>query len=161
MARGMTEHTLRDARRVDPEILLQIYAETRDDVTGWGWPEAEALSFLRGQLRAREAGYRARFPDLEDRVIEQGGVVVGRLMIQVDPEALRLVDIALLSHVRGHGLGGQIVRDLQRRAAALGSPIRLHVLEGSPARRLYARLGFEVISEGALYAEMSWAHTRT
>ena len=47
---------------------------------------------------------------------------------------------------QGRGIGTQILRELQREARARGCPLRLKMfLANAPARRLYARLGFEEV----------------
>ena len=48
---------------------------------------------------------------------------------------------------QGRGLGGRVLRTLLARADAVGEPVRLQVLRGSAARRLYERHGFALESE--------------
>nr|BFD84743.1 GNAT family N-acetyltransferase [Streptomyces sp. Xyl84] len=43
---------------------------------------------------------------------------------------------------QGRGLGSAVLRTLLGRADAEGTAVALHVLQGSPARRLYERHGF-------------------
>ncbi len=53
----------------------------------------------------------------------------------------------LATHAQGHGIGTTVLRDILRRGDEAGTPVRLNVLQGSPARRLYARHGFTVETE--------------
>ncbi|WP_370087362.1 GNAT family N-acetyltransferase [Streptacidiphilus sp. MAP12-16] len=46
--------------------------------------------------------------------------------------------------IQGRGLGSAVLRTLLERADADGVPVRLNVLQGSAARRLYERHGFTV-----------------
>lgn len=48
---------------------------------------------------------------------------------------------------QGRGLGTAVLRSLLARADIEGLRVRLNVLRGSPAQRLYARAGFRVGSE--------------
>lgn len=48
---------------------------------------------------------------------------------------------------QGRGLGAAVLRTLLARADAAGEPVRLQVLQGSAARRLYERHGFVLESE--------------
>ncbi|MFI0939178.1 GNAT family N-acetyltransferase [Streptomyces sp. NPDC021020] len=48
---------------------------------------------------------------------------------------------------QGRGLGSDVLRAVLAQADARGQTVRLNVLQGSPARRLYARHGFTVESE--------------
>ncbi|MGW6058274.1 GNAT family N-acetyltransferase [Streptomyces sp. NPDC055189] len=49
--------------------------------------------------------------------------------------------------LQGRGLGSAVLRELLDRTDAEGALVRLNVLQGSAARRLYARHGFTVESE--------------
>ncbi|MEV0849854.1 GNAT family N-acetyltransferase [Streptomyces sp. NPDC049954] len=49
--------------------------------------------------------------------------------------------------LQGRGLGTAVLRSLLARADTEGLRVRLNVLRGSAARRLYARTGFRVTSE--------------
>ncbi|MCX4750693.1 GNAT family N-acetyltransferase [Kitasatospora sp. NBC_01287] len=51
---------------------------------------------------------------------------------------------------QGRGLGGAVLRELLAEADARGRTVRLNVLQGSPARRLYERFGFTTESEDAV-----------
>lgn len=46
--------------------------------------------------------------------------------------------------LQGRGLGSAVLRTLLERTDADGAPVRLNVLQGSAARRLYERHGFAV-----------------
>ncbi len=64
---------------------------------------------------------------------------------------LLLVDISLLPEARGSGLGTAILKDL---VAAETGPVQLHVERTNRARRLYERLGFEVVETQPIYLRM-------
>ncbi|MGW5352746.1 N-acetyltransferase family protein [Streptomyces sp. NPDC004031] len=53
----------------------------------------------------------------------------------------------LAPHHQGRGLGSDVLRAVLAQADARGQTVRLNVLQGSPARRLYERHGFTVDSE--------------
>lgn len=55
----------------------------------------------------------------------------------------RLVQIQVLPEYQGKGIGEQLIQGLLGEARQAGVPVTLSVLRGSPARRLYERLGFE------------------
>ena len=67
------------------------------------------------------------------------------------PDALLIVDIALLPAHRGAGIGTDILRGLLAEAAASGRPVRIHVERTNPALRLYRRLGFVPIADHGVY----------
>jgi GNAT superfamily N-acetyltransferase len=59
------------------------------------------------------------------------------------PEEWVLLQIQLLPEHQGQGIGERLIRGLLDEARQVGLPVTLSVLRGSPARRLYERLGFE------------------
>ncbi|WP_413464100.1 hypothetical protein [Burkholderia sp. AU28942] len=57
---------------------------------------------------------------------------------------------------QGHDIGEAVLRHLMTDAARAHVPVSLAVLHGNPARRLYARVGFTVVSETEASASMIW-----
>jgi GNAT superfamily N-acetyltransferase len=142
-------HTLRPATEADEPLLRALFEEAR------AGEFAHLPAELRAQLvamqwRARAADWRARFPSAEDAIIEVDGHAVGRLLVQRDPAGTRLIDVALLPHARGAGLGAALVGGL----CAEGRPVSLTVHVDNPARRLYARTGFVLESEAPPYLHL-------
>lgn len=56
----------------------------------------------------------------------------------------------LASHLQGLGIGSAVLGELLGRCDRDGVTVRLQVLQGSAARRLYQRHGFVVDSEDAV-----------
>ena len=56
--------------------------------------------------------------------------------------------------LQGLGVGKALIEGLIDEARAAGASIHLKVLSGSPARRLYERLGFEVEEEAEHFTSM-------
>jgi ribosomal protein S18 acetylase RimI-like enzyme len=46
-------------------------------------------------------------------------------------------------------MGSKLIRSVLAEARAIDLPLSLSVLKANPARRLYERLGFVVVAEGA------------
>ncbi len=67
-----------------------------------------------------------------------------------------LVDIALLPGHRNNGIGTALLQRLSGEAAASRKPLRLSVIKGHRASRLYQRAGFTKIGESELRDEMEW-----
>ncbi len=57
------------------------------------------------------------------------------------------VSVALLPEYRGMGVGTTLLEELIHAASALYPAISLSVSPGNPARRLYERLGFELVRQ--------------
>ena len=147
----------RPSTEADLPFLASVYASTRlEEVAATGWPMEMQLQFLAHQADAQHRHYRGHYPDAEWLVIERGGEAIGRLYLEEWASQIRLIDISLLPHGRGDGVGSAILADLKEAAAAAGKPLTIHVERNNPAMRLYLRLGFAKIDEHGVYDLMEW-----
>ncbi|MFC8720940.1 GNAT family N-acetyltransferase [Kitasatospora sp. NPDC057198] len=130
---------LRPATAADLEALVELRAEAMR-------PDLERLGRYDGhRVRQRmRDGYRPEHTS----VIEAPGPV-GCLALAPDerPGTLLLEHFYLRPALHGRGLGTAVLRAALERADAAGLAVRLNVLSGSPARRLYERHGFALESE--------------
>lgn len=149
-------YTLRPATPADEPFLFALYRGTREqEVAAWGLPPAQLELLLKMQFDAQRRHY-ATLPGLEHHLVLVQGEPAGRLMVSRTEAEHRLVDVALLPERRGGGVGAALVRALQQEAARAGRPLRLQVLAGNPARRLYERLGFRATGENGPHIAMEW-----
>ena len=145
--------TLRPVTADDAELLLRIYASTREEELALTrWNPAARDAFVRMQAKAQSRHYQQHWPDAEHSVIlrvEPGREPqpVGRLWMYRRPGRIDVLDIAVLTAWRGQGLGGQVLGQLLAEAEAGGSEVSIYVETNSPARRLYDRLGFHPVGE--------------
>jgi ribosomal protein S18 acetylase RimI-like enzyme len=134
----------------DLPFVAELYASTRrEEVAVTGWPPAAQEAFLRQQHEAQHSHYAQHYADAEWLIVERGGEAVGRLYLLETADGLHIVDISLVPQSRGQGIGGAILRDIL--ALAGERSVSIHVEKVNPARRLYARLGFEVVADRGLY----------
>jgi ribosomal protein S18 acetylase RimI-like enzyme len=146
---GISYREMTDA---DLPFVAALYATTRaEEVAATGWPPAMQAAFLEQQHRAQHSHYRITYPQGEWLLIERGGELVGRLYLAEELGQLIIVDISLLPAARGGGLGTAILTDVLARETR---PVSLHVQRTNRARRLYERLGFELVEEQAIYLRM-------
>jgi len=139
----------------DAGFLWRVYASTRfDEIAAFGWPPAQQEAFLRMQYRARCQSYAATYPDAENLILVADGIDAGSISIHRKSSEMRLIDIAFLPEYRNKGLGAQAIQGLIREACERSIPLRLSVLRGNPAIRLYLRVGFREISADPMYIEM-------
>jgi ribosomal protein S18 acetylase RimI-like enzyme len=153
--------SLRSVTPGDAEFLYEVYASTRtEELAGWGWEPGQWEPFLRSQFEARRRGYLAAFPRADDRVILRDDVPVGRLLVSRAGDHIRLVDIALLPLHRQQGIGTRLLQDLIEESRRSARPLRLQVARDGRAAGLYARLGFSIVGEDAIYQEMERSPVR-
>ena len=152
--------TLRKVLPEDAQFLERLYFDTRrHEVSAWGWPAAQQEMFLRMQFNAQHLSYSTAFPDADDHIVSVDDSVAGRIMIVREQADKRVIDIALLEEHRNHGVGTELLRRVIDECAAEDSALRLQVLRGNPAVRLYQRLGFIESGGDAIYMQMEWTAT--
>lgn len=105
------------------------------------------------QFIAQESAYRHRFPDAERWLVLHGGEPIGRLIVDTTTEEVRVVDVGLLTDWRGRGFGTALLRYVRQQAVRRSLPVRLQVESRNPARRLYDRLGFQIVSTDGVYEQ--------
>ncbi|MFF2629221.1 GNAT family N-acetyltransferase [Kitasatospora griseola] len=135
--------TLRPATDADLEPLVELRAAVmRPDLERLGRYDEHRV-----RQRMRD-GYRPAHTS----VLEVPGSAspAGCLALRPDerrPGALVLEHFYLAPALHGRGLGTAVLRAALDDADAAGLTVRLTVLQGSPARRLYERHGFALASE--------------
>ena len=147
--------TLRPIGPEDDQFLAVLYASTREHELGQvPWSTQDKASFLRMQFDARHRHYATHYPRARSDLVLADGTPIGRLIVDRSPGEIRVIDVALVSAWRNRGIGGGLLRDLIAESDSSGRPITISVERFNPARRLYERLGFEVIADDPVYQSM-------
>ncbi|QEU90289.1 GNAT family N-acetyltransferase [Streptomyces kanamyceticus] len=129
---------LRSAGTADMETIVELRAVVMR-------PDLERLGrFDPHRVRQR---FRDAFRAEQTSVIESDGAFVGCVALRPTDSAHWLEHFFLDPRVQGRGIGSAVLGTLLRRTDAEGTTVRLNVLQGSAARRLYERHGFTVESE--------------
>ncbi|RSN51641.1 GNAT family N-acetyltransferase [Streptomyces sp. WAC 04229] len=102
-----------------------------------------------GRYDARRVRQRLRdgFVPAHTQVIEVGGAFAGCVSLRPAEGAHWLEHFYLAPRMQGGGIGTAVLRGLLERCDREATLVRLNVLRGSPARRLYERHGFSVETE--------------
>ena len=135
MDRG--QNTFRLANREDMPFLLDLRQQTMN-------PHLLA-SGVTPSVAEHERRILFRFDCAE--IIELGGGAIGLLKIVRDGKDRCLIQIQLKPGLQGQGLGTQLIQSLIDEARKAEASLSLQVLKANPARRLYERLGFAVLTE--------------
>jgi ribosomal protein S18 acetylase RimI-like enzyme len=149
--------SLRTATADDQSFLMEIFASTRaDELAELARDPALSQAFIQMQFNVQQQIYGGSHAAATDSIILLGERAVGRMLVDKGGEEFVLVDIAILPEQRNSGVGSALIQNLLCEAAAQSKPVRLHVINFSPALRLYERLGFSPISDDGVYLEMKW-----
>lgn len=134
----MADWELRPASVADVEPVAELRAEVMR-------PDLERL----GRYDPHRVRQRLRdgFVPAHTRVIEVDGAFAGCVALRPAGDASWLEHFYLASRAQGAGIGTAVLRELLERCDRDGVRVRLNVLRGSPARRLYERHGFVLESE--------------
>ena len=134
--------TLRPCRIEDAEWIVELRANVlRDDLERLGRFDP---------VRVRER-FRAAFDPVSTRVIVVDGRDAGSIAVRAAEDATWIEHFYLDAAVQGRGVGGGVLDVVLREPGTY----RLNVLQGSPARRLYERYGFEPYEEDEIGVYMA------
>jgi GNAT superfamily N-acetyltransferase len=129
------EWAMRPAEPADVEVIAELRAVVMR-------PHLERLGrFDEHRVRQR---LRDSFSRQHTSVILADGAFAGCVTLRPAEDGQWLEHFYLAPGVQGRGLGSAVLRTLLDRTDADGVLVRLNVLQGSAARRLYERHGFTV-----------------
>jgi GNAT superfamily N-acetyltransferase len=154
-----TAYHRRPATAADEGFLLNLYAQERAaELMLAGLDAAQRQIFVQMQFRARQTSYAANYPAATQEIIcVEDGTPAGGILVERTADGMRLIDIAMITSKRRQGLGTEVIRALQQECDTRGWTLKLQVLKGNTAERLYRRLGFEVAGEDSLRRQMVWS----
>jgi GNAT superfamily N-acetyltransferase len=134
----MGDWEMRPATAADVEVVADLRAVVMR-------PDLERLGRYDEQRVRRRI--RDGFTPAHSWVIEVGGAFAGSVSLRPADDAYWLEHFYLAPHLQGGGIGAAVLRGLLERCDRDGTRVRLNVLQGSPARRLYERHGFTFETE--------------
>jgi ribosomal protein S18 acetylase RimI-like enzyme len=149
--------TLRPATNADYAFMRVLYGSTRtDERPHFPFTDEQWEEFLDQQFAAQTAQYAQHYPTARFNIIERDGQPIGRFYVDVWPDQIRVVDIALLPAARGKGIGAAFMQQAIDEARAAGKAVTIHVEVYNPALHLYDRLGFKPVATSGAYYLMEW-----
>ena len=152
---------LRARHASDTDFLQELYLSVRwPEFADTGWSDQEKRNFLHYQFSMQSHHYHNHYPGADFAVIEKDGTPIGRLYLWRRTQDIHIIDISLLPFARNRGLGSALLTALQDEARHDGKTISLHVEMFNPARQLYRRSGFHLVSDTPPYYRMEWREQR-
>lgn len=134
----MADWETRRAELADVEPIAELRAVTLR-------PDLERLGRYDGH-RVRQR-LRDGFVAEHTRVIEVAGAFAGCIALRPADDGHWLEHFYLDPRLQGRGIGSNVLSNLLEPCDREGVVVRVNVLQGSPAQRLYQRHGFTVVSE--------------
>jgi GNAT superfamily N-acetyltransferase len=126
---------LRPAEPSDVEEIAELRAKVMR-------PDLERLGRY-DEHRVRQR-LRDSFSSQHTSVIVADGTFAGCVTVRPADDGRWLEHFYLAPNLQGRGLGSAVLRTLLEQIDAEAVPVRLNVLQGSPAQRLYERHGFSL-----------------
>ncbi|MGA3540203.1 N-acetyltransferase family protein [Micromonosporaceae bacterium DT194] len=134
----MADWELRQASMADVEVVAELRSVVlRADLERLGRYDAHRV-----RQRLRDG-----FAPAHTWMIEVGGAFAGCVSLRPATGAHWLEHFYLAPHLQGRGIGAAVLAGLLEQCDRDGTLVRLNVLQGSPARRLYQRHGFRLETE--------------
>lgn len=132
---------LRPGSPRDFDFAFRLYRETMKDYSApyIRWDDKRQKTSLANQLGTAEIS-----------VITLGNADVGWLALTETQSSIVLGHFYIEPQFQNRGVGSMILNRLLATAAAKAKPVELSVLKNNPARRLYERSGFVVVSENEM-----------
>lgn len=137
---------LRPATPADVPFLLQLRKLTM----------TEHLQRM-GEPVDEDAHLQRVWSNFDDaQIIRANDESIGLLKLNRAPDEWHVHQIQILPTHQGSGIGKRVLSAVLDEARCKGVHVSLSVLHGNPARRLYERLGFEVVTETSIEATLRW-----
>ncbi len=146
----------RRATEEDDAFLFDLFRAVRaPEFAGALIPAAQLDLLMRIQYAGQKQSYAVQYPDSDHELVLVDGDLVGRIWFFRMPSEHRLVDIALLPEYRNRGIGSGLLRQAIANAGQSGVPLRCSVgITNAGSLRFHQRLGFRIVSQDEVYAEM-------
>ena len=141
----------------DMAFLSELYRTTRwQEVMQAPWDDQQRIEFLDQQFTAQHAHYKTHYPNAEKLLVCKGTENIGRIYLDRDENSVCLIDVALLTGHRGHGLGTKLLLELLTEAQVTDKKVVIHVENFNPAYNWYKKHGFQQIEDKGVYQYMEW-----
>lgn len=145
------EARLRPATDEDREFIFSSYRATLRPYVEWAWGWNEEF---------QSAGFWKHHPLEAFRVVMVASERAGAIHVEEQASLNFVRMIFLLPKFQGCGIGSALLRGEAERARGQGRPLHLKVIKVNPAKRLYERLGFDVMEEDEATYHMRWVPGR-
>jgi len=147
---------LRKVQQEDCDLLFQIFLESRPDLTLLQQlPNAETVLFHQFEIDEQQTAIN--YPNAENYIILYQYEPIGRITVDKSGGDYRLIWLGVRSVYRRQGIGSQLLQSFMKEASHVNKGICLQVAWfNTEAKRLYTKLGFQLLEENQVYSIMHW-----
>lgn len=147
---------LRKVQQEDRDFLFQIFIESRPELTLLQQlPNAETVLFHQFEIDEQQTAIN--HPNAENYIILYKYEPIGRVTVDKSGRDYRLIWLGVQSVYRRQGIGTQLLQSLMKEASNANKVIRLQVAWfNTEARKIYTKLGFQLLEENQVYSIMHW-----
>ncbi|EZP66468.1 GNAT family N-acetyltransferase [Pseudomonas sp. RIT357] len=115
--------------------------------------QAMARYYVQYGLLWSNDGFDTAWAGRENWLICRDDTVLGFISLSRDSRALYIRELHLLEDCRGIGAGSWVLAQMTLKAQVLGL-LRLTVFKTNPAKKLYLRMGFNIVGEEDYFLRM-------
>lgn len=132
------EITFRQARKEDYEFLWNLHKTTMKSYVDetWGWDEEFQEEYFSNQFETKNI-----------QLIIVNDAIIGAIKIHNRENELFVANFEIVPESQNKGIGSTILNRIISNSDRKKKPIKLQVLKINPAKRLYKRLGFEIVDK--------------
>lgn len=139
---------IRAAEEGDARALFEIYRANM---------RMPAINLLGEWNNNREwAAFEKGFLPAANHLVVAGEHLLGYFQLQRAVDHFALFTLQITPPMQGHGLGSQVLSQIQELARTEAIPIQLEVLKETPAAGWFAKRGFEPVSQQQKTLLMKW-----
>ncbi len=138
---------MRPAIAADAPFIERLYTERRAaEFAALGLGADQMRAMIAMQFAAWRCSYAGKPSVIEFVLLDSAGEPAGHLVISQATGLSRIIDVSVATTHRGQGLATAALQEVISTAHKSECDVGLLVAPGSPAKKLYERLGF--VSDG-------------
>ncbi|MFC0349806.1 GNAT family N-acetyltransferase [Undibacterium danionis] len=149
--------SIRHAVIEDSDFFLMLYRDSRDDLLAAPIAGAVKEHLIQMQFLAHRRGIEQQYPNAIYFVVSNNAQPIARLVISIEENELRLIDVLVHSSARLQGTGSLLIAALKNYVDQNLLSMSLSVIRtNSVALHIYRKYGFVDIEDDGFVMQMCY-----